>query len=215
MSDYTQPLANIVIPSELRKQMDSLIALARAHAVNDTEEFLSAGRLQVRLRRLVADVTKLCDATVKPYYAAWKDVCRERDALLAPLKEADAALAQRLLAYKTKEEQRNRAVEDMFFRETGQSLSMAGPPKIAGLTFTEEYDCEVTDFPALVKAVADGKAPIDVLSPNMTELRKLARAMRDAFALPGCTLKKQDLLKRTGGRTLSASSANDTTGEGD
>ena len=58
-------------------------------------------------------------------------------------------------------------------------------PKISGITFRDSWTCEVTDLLALVRAVADGKAPLSVLTADMSVLGKLANAQRGLFSLPG------------------------------
>lgn len=65
-------------------------------------------------------------------------------------------------------------------------------PKIKGQVSKATYKCVVTDFMALVKAVADGKAPIQCLSANTEFLNAQARSFRQAFSFPGCELDKNN-----------------------
>lgn len=58
-------------------------------------------------------------------------------------------------------------------------------PKVAGVSFRESWGFEIVDFPALVKAVADGKVPALALEPNDKFLGQQARAMKDQLAYPG------------------------------
>ena len=58
-------------------------------------------------------------------------------------------------------------------------------PKVVGLSFQTRWDAEVIDFPALVKAVAEGKVSINALLPDQTFLRKQAESLRDTLRIPG------------------------------
>jgi hypothetical protein len=59
------------------------------------------------------------------------------------------------------------------------------PPRTPGVQQRGTWSAEVDDFRALVEAVAEGKAPLNVLLPNMPALNDLARSQRSALALPG------------------------------
>lgn len=58
-------------------------------------------------------------------------------------------------------------------------------PKVEGLSKRTDWSAEVTDFKALVQAVASGSAPLEALSPNMTCLNALARAAKGTMSIPG------------------------------
>ncbi len=58
-------------------------------------------------------------------------------------------------------------------------------PKVEGLSATIRWSGEVTDINALVHAVAEGKAPIDLLQINTAELNRLAKALRSTMNVPG------------------------------
>ncbi len=54
-----------------------------------------------------------------------------------------------------------------------------------GATVRSNWQAEVTDLAALVKAVADGAVGIDVLDANMVVLRKIAKDTKGATKIPG------------------------------
>lgn len=58
-------------------------------------------------------------------------------------------------------------------------------PNVSGFSKRTNWSAQVTDFPALVKAVAEGKAPMECLLPNDTVLNSLARAAKSSLDLPG------------------------------
>ena len=62
------------------------------------------------------------------------------------------------------------------------------PPKpvAAGVSFRDNWSAVVDDLLALVKAVADGKADVTFLMPNMTSLNGRARALKNVdLNIPG------------------------------
>lgn len=59
------------------------------------------------------------------------------------------------------------------------------PPKVEGAGYRDNWKAEVTDFPALVKAVAAGEASIALLQPNTKVLGQQARSLKSEFKVPG------------------------------
>jgi hypothetical protein len=62
-------------------------------------------------------------------------------------------------------------------------------PKVSGFSKRTLWEAEVTDFKALVEAVAAGKASLECLLPNQTVLNALARAAKTTLAIPGVMAK--------------------------
>jgi len=62
---------------------------------------------------------------------------------------------------------------------------VAAAPKLAGISTSDNWKCEFTDLMALVKAVAEGKASIELLEFNQKEANKRAKALRAEFKVPG------------------------------
>jgi len=63
--------------------------------------------------------------------------------------------------------------------------------KAEGLSFRDNWKAEVTDLLALVQAVADGKASLNCLEPNMVTLNGLARALKAQMRVPGVEAKNE------------------------
>lgn len=63
--------------------------------------------------------------------------------------------------------------------------AVAEPPKVAGISFREEWSAEVVDFAQLVRASAEQRASLGLLLPNQTALNQMARALKGAFHVPG------------------------------
>lgn len=59
------------------------------------------------------------------------------------------------------------------------------PAVASGVSFREKWTASVTDLAALVRAVADGKAPLALLAADATMLNKHATAYKDKSPIPG------------------------------
>lgn len=70
-------------------------------------------------------------------------------------------------------------------------IQAAAPAKIAGSVGSTKYSAKVTSLMTLVKAVAEGRAPIQALSANESFINQQARSFKEGFSLPGCELVKE------------------------
>lgn len=57
--------------------------------------------------------------------------------------------------------------------------------KVSGIRVSEVWSAEVTDLKALIKDVAEGKAPLCTLQANMSELNRLAKALKAEMKYAG------------------------------
>lgn len=69
-------------------------------------------------------------------------------------------------------------------------MQASAPTRFAGSTGKTTYSAKVTDFRALVKAVAEGKAPLEALQANESFINAQARAYKEGFNIPGCSLDR-------------------------
>ena len=70
-------------------------------------------------------------------------------------------------------------------RVTAAETAGLAAPKVAGVSFRETWSAEVTDFLALVRAVAVGQAPVDALQANMVYLNDQARKLHERMTIDG------------------------------
>jgi len=63
--------------------------------------------------------------------------------------------------------------------------------KTKGFSSRENWSAEVTDIKALCRAVADGKTAENLVGANMPALNQMARAMKQAFNVPGVRAVKE------------------------
>ena len=70
-------------------------------------------------------------------------------------------------------------------------IQQEAPVRMAGQVGKTVYKCIVTDVKALLRAVAEGKAPMQCFSLDQGWLDRKAGLDKEGFDLPGCKLDKQ------------------------
>lgn len=65
-------------------------------------------------------------------------------------------------------------------------------PKTVGKVSRVTYRAKVTDLKALVRAVADGKAPLGAIMANESYINKQAGNDKENFSMPGCELVRDE-----------------------
>lgn len=146
-------------------------------------------------------------------HKAWKRLTEKKREALGPLLEAKRLLSgklaewwrhdqERIARERREAEEKARKEEAARMKEEGapksevkavlkgetpiQSPPMEMPKQTAGLAKRETYSAEVTDFMALVRAVAAGREKPEALKPDMAYLNGQARLQKKSFSIPGC-----------------------------
>lgn len=78
------------------------------------------------------------------------------------------------------------------------AVEAPAPTKLDGVSFTEVWYAEVTDLAQLVRAVADGTAPITAVMADTKVLGQLARALKGALNLPGVRVWSEKSVRARG-----------------
>lgn len=92
-----------------------------------------------------------------------------------------------------KAEERREMAEQVFI---APRPVVAGAIKAEGQSLKETWSAEVTDLSALVKAVAEGRAPITLVMADQVALNKQAKATKNAFPIPGIRFFSQKVLSQ-------------------
>jgi hypothetical protein len=71
------------------------------------------------------------------------------------------------------------------------TASWSPVPASRGTSFKESWKMRVVNLPALVKAVAEGKAPENLILANETALNGLAKALKASAQVPGVEFYKE------------------------
>lgn len=67
-------------------------------------------------------------------------------------------------------------------------------PRVAGIATRENWSAVVTDFKALVQAVAAGTVPLMALEPNTKFLNNQAKAMKRELSYPGVSAARETVM---------------------
>lgn len=129
------------------------------------------------------------ETVIKRKMLAWQqEEERKRREAEALARENQRKEQERLQAQAKKAEQRGKVEQAEALRQQADATPAIAPPapqKVAGLSAREDWEAEVVDKMALVKAVAAGKVPIEALDVNMPLLNKMARALKQSLAWDG------------------------------
>ena len=121
------------------------------------------------------------------------------------LRKEEAERIDRENAFKAaQEEQIARAIELESLGHTEQAVALfdepvytpavihqnSRPAKVSGQVGKKTYKAKVNDLKALVRAVAEGRAPILCIMANQQFLDEQARSYKEGFDFPGCELDK-------------------------
>ena len=115
----------------------------------------------------------------------------EQDRLDAEARAKEEKEKAKLEAKAQKAEANGDAAAAEAIRERKEQVIVQAPiaaprtVETAGIKKVKKWKAEVTDPLALIKAVAEGKAPIGLVMPNDQALQRQAVATRDTFHVPG------------------------------
>lgn len=123
--------------------------------------------------------------------------------------EEEARIRERQRKERERIERRARQAEEKGREEKAEALRMqseqvpeisvnAEKPKVEGISYREEWRAEVTDKMALIKAVAEGKAPSALLDVNMKVVNQQARALKTELHYPGVRVFKRKTVASRG-----------------
>jgi hypothetical protein len=74
-------------------------------------------------------------------------------------------------------------------------------PKVEGISTVETWKAEIVDLMALVKAVAEGRAPISLLSGNQTAVNSIAKH-KGTLTYPGIRVYPETVVRAGHGRRI-------------
>lgn len=167
-------------------EADKEIIAEKLVAYDDEQQRLQKEKEEKAQREAAAEEARL-KKIKEDQEKAWRDkqekAQKEADELAAAGKAEEAAKAQ-AVADKAgdKAEERAQQAAEVFVPAPVVAPTAQKPQ---GMHYQERWSGECTDLMALVKAVADGKAPITFLSANQPGINKQATATKNALQFPG------------------------------
>jgi chromosome segregation ATPase len=163
---------------ERRKAQEA--EMARLKAERDAAEARARGDREARERAEQAEKEARAQA------AAAERAARDAEAAAAKLEARAESTEQRGVERAEILQQQARSVV--------APVVQVEVPKVAGLSSRKNYKAKVTNLMALVRAVAEGTAPLAYVMANEATLNKMAKALQEQICIPGVELV-QDTIK--------------------
>ena len=217
VTDVTTRLNNIPLPAVPEKVV-----------ITDNSTYEQAGVLLRHVKARTAEVEAQKDVFMAPLNElrnALLDAFRPR---LTQLKAMEATIKDGISEYNTMLEslrvQEEARMRDLFRNQSEEAAEKAlalmaegkdeeaevveyvpympsvvsDKPKLEGISSRTQWKHEVTNFKALVAAVAAGIVPIEYLQPNDKVLAGIASALKDATRIPGVKVYPKSIIASRG-----------------
>lgn len=164
-----------------------------ASAITDPKTHKEAQEYLIRLRTMRKKWKEVINPVKSQAYKAWQQACDTEREVDKPFSDAENIIIKSLGDFAGKWEENKNAGNP-----GDLAIILPDLENAEGVYNVETWFCEIVNFMQLIKAVADGKVPSEVLEPSMSALNKAAKALRDEFKIPGCiAVKKTDYRIRT------------------
>lgn len=197
--------------SELEQQALAIPDQALALMIVGEETYRHATELLLTIKDLRKEIEATFAPIIEKAFAAHKEAVAQRKRHEEPLIKAEGILKPRMAAYLEEQESQRReaerkAQEAAQLQEAVNAEAMgdvggveaalngygvasvivpSSVPKVEGISTRDVWSGEVTNLLALVRTVAEGKAPLEFLTINPTFLNQMARAMKQNLRYPG------------------------------
>jgi chemotaxis protein histidine kinase CheA len=123
---------------------------------------------------------------------------RLRKAAQAEQAHGDSATASELERMATQAELAGQQDAQQMLEQSTVPIPIATARAPSGITSRRGWEWEGIDLMETVKAVADGRAPLKVLTWNGPLLQKMASALGEEFAVPGCKVNPSRTIAKRG-----------------
>ena len=173
-------------PEEIRQEFSVVLERAEYIEVNSKVENEFASHVLIGIRTAMKRVHERIDPIVGHAHKTHKMMTALRNDLLAPLNEADFEVSTKLNAYELAQREIAAAASEGALVEVEPDLAV-----VKGISGRTIFKAEVMDIVMLAEYVAANPSAAHLIKPDMSALNMLARAQQDAFAVPGCRLKRE------------------------
>lgn len=198
---------------ELESKGLSLVEQARGIVISTQPQYESACHLLLDVKDGLKECDKAFDDDIKRWYDGHKAAIATKARYQAPFKQVEAIIKPKISAYMDEQARLRREAEAKAQQEAqlaaaveaesagdaqqaeeilnGQGTMFVPPvmlppaAKVAGVSSREVWRAEVVDLMALIRAVASGQVPSNVLEANTTVLGGLARSLKGNLRIPG------------------------------
>jgi len=179
------------LPSDIETHLTTLALSDTPLTIADQEGYETALTQLALCQQMRRKITKYFADLRQPVTIAGKRLTAAKDAQIARLTPVESNLNAAILEYEDehiKVDAKDAEVLSALSLASGIPASPLAPTVVTpnGYHRRETVSAEVVDLAALVSAVADGSAPLEVIRPHQPALNRLAREQGELFAVPGC-----------------------------
>jgi hypothetical protein len=163
-------------------------------AANITDEttYRNAGNLLVKIRTIRKRWKEIINPIKSKQYEAWKEACSKEKEVDQPFAQAEEIIYESMGKF-YQEYEKDRKDRESRSAQDSPELPVVLPAldRINGLSPLETWSAEVDSLLELVKAVAEGRAPLVSLEANTKFLNQQAKSLKEEFNIPGCKAVKK------------------------
>jgi hypothetical protein len=181
--------ASYEIACKLSQECAKRIKHVESEFADAREKTHAAWKAVTTLIASLVDPMKKARELIDGKTGKWFREDRERQRIAAEQKrrEEEKRLEEERLKNAVALEAAGRAdiAEALFAEPVAAPVAEIEKTVVKGSAYRENWQAEVVDFPALVKAVAEGRASIAFLMVNESALRAQAKSLKAACSIPG------------------------------
>jgi hypothetical protein len=188
--------------NEIESRGHEILEAAQQMKINSQTSYEAVVEHNKAIKQFISGVIQFMKPMKQKTHEAHKAVCDQEKALLEPFQKADSLERQRMRGWyelQRKKEAEKRAKALAAAEAKGED---APPPpvvqnkaKVDGVTYQENYEVAITDWDALVLAIAKGKFPRNWIQVNLGEIKRFANNTKGQMAIPGVHIERKDIPK--------------------
>jgi hypothetical protein len=160
-----------------------IIETAKAYEVVDKASYEHATTIKEDLKEGKKKIMEFYKPHVDAANKVHKGLTGERKTYTEPIDKALKIIKTKIEAYEVEQAAKVAKISE----EHGIDLQVKAPE---GVSHREGWEVTVTDFKALVKAVAEEKVPLNAILADLTYIRNQATSLGTSLNYPGIKVKR-------------------------
>jgi hypothetical protein len=176
-------------PVDVPSEYPAVLARCSSIVVTDDRTYRIAATALLEVKSMRNEIAKAFDPAIKDAFKAHRSIVALKKKAEDGLDIAELYLKEQLKQYFETIETENKAAADSAMAVSDEE-SLVLPqereiPKVEGISTRINWKWKVTDLKAFVKAVADGKIPLDAIKTNDTFINGEVKKKRSALGYDG------------------------------
>lgn len=195
---------------QIESEANELVTQCKTWSIVDTESYASAGNLWATAKQLREKISETFDPIIAKAWSAHKEAVAQKKRHDEPLAAAQTQIKQKMIAYDAEQERLRRAEQLRLELEAKQkaeqdNLDLAAIMEKAGLkeeaeqVISEPVRIEPVVLPKATPKIEgfkyrsnwtfkikdESKIPREYMTPDVTKIGKIVRALKEATNIPG------------------------------